>query len=563
MAGISAFREAYMLAEMEGFEGDVANAFSQDFSSPDSRATRYDVLWAYYQGNAYRNLHKWAKKLKHDYGLYTYIRDIYNPAGRICNFHQTHIWGGHLDKVAGDGSEKPSALPITDVANESLREAIAKIWQWSRFRIYKDIVTLYGSVYGDVFLKVVDMPDRELVYIDRVHPGWIVDVRRNALDEITYYEMQYMRLDPERNNGQKATYTERATLLDNGVVYQTLRNNQPYDWDGYGEEWVIEYPFVPLVHIQHFNVGLDWGWSELFQKLSTFRELDDQASKLGDQVRKMVDSPWFFTGVRPGKDGGTITIEGLGTENEGTVSEISREETPLLYAYEPGARAFPLVAELDIEAALNHVKEISFEVERSYPELRTALWRGRGQGDVSGRALILARQEADDKVTSRRVNYDEKLVTAHRMALAIAGEAGYDGFNAYSFQDWDGDTGPSAHTIKADRPVFKPHPSESLDHSRQLWTNAALAQRVGVPLDIFLKDQQWDPERIAEITDSPLYQAHLTTLLAQAEIAEGQAGQAGEGEGDEVQNPRGDISGRGSPVGSQDFDVNTIQSREG
>ena len=565
MYAARAFREAYMVAGMEGFDNPAFSSI-YDYESADARATRYDVLWAYYQGNAYRNLHRWSKKLKSDYGLYIHIRDIFNPANRIVNFHQTHIWGGYLDPDAGDASEIPSALPIED-AEDGVVEAIAKIWKWSRWQVIKDIITLYGSVYGDVFLRVTDDPNREMVYLERIHPAWLTELRKNPLDEITYYEMSYNMRDPEKPD-QNALYSEIAELTDSGVTYQTFKDNNPYAWNGQSEEWTTEYPFIPMVHIKHNDVGIDWGWSELFPKLSTFRELDDQASKLGDQIRKMVDSPWLFTGVKPGKTGGVLAIEGLGTENPTEKGkEIKRDETPILYAHEPNARAFPLVSELDIEAALSNVKELGFEIEKSYPELRTAMGGVRsGRGDVSGRALLIARGEAEDKIEQRRVNYDEKLVKIHKMAMIIAGEAKYEGFG-FSFDDWKEDK--TDHRIKALRPVFRPHPTETLDQDRQLWTNAHLAERVGVSLPIFLKDNEWEKERIVEIESSEMYKLHLAMIAAQVEQVEATAdltanedGGNDEGEGDEG-DTTGDTSGRGSVSGGVDFNVATRKGTEG
>jgi hypothetical protein len=503
--------------------------------------------------------------LKSDYGLYVHIRDIFNPANRIVNFHQTHIWGGYLDPDAGDSSEIPSALPIED-AEEGVTEAIAKVWEWSRWQVTKDIVTLYGSVYGDVFLRVTDDPEREIVYLERIHPAWLTELRKNPLDEVTYYEMSYNRRDPEKPD-QNALYSEIATLTDSGVTYQTFKDNTPYAWNGQSEEWTTEYPFLPMVHIKHNDVGLDWGWSELFPKLSTFRELDDQASKLGDQIRKMVDSPWLFTGVKPGKTTGTITITGMGGENTND-PEVSREETPILYAHDAAARAFPLVSELDIEAALSHIKELGFEIEKSYPELRTAMGGVRsGRGDVSGRALLIARGEAEDKIEQRRVNYDEKLVKIHKMAMVIAGDAGYEGFS-FSFDDWDGEK--TEHRIKALRPVFRPHPTEILDQDRQLWTNAHLAERVGVSLPIFLADNEWEEDRIQEVINSELYQLHLEMIAAQVaqtvQVAQGPSPDDGDGDVDDDAgegDTTGDTSGRGPISGGVDFNVATRKGTEG
>jgi hypothetical protein len=559
MAAIRAFREAYITSGMAGFSR-VGVGTAYDFETYEGRATRYEILWAYYQGNAYRNIYKWANKMKSEYKLYTYIRDIYNPGNRICNFHQTRLWGGPLDMAAGDGSEVTSALPIMN-AEESMRSAISQLWKWSRFGVYKDIITLYGSIFGDVFVRITDDPDKEVVFFERIHPGWITDIRKDPLGAITSYEMQYSRLDPLKNDGTQAVYTEIAILDSDAVTYQTFRDGAPFAWDDSGvDEWTLPFPFIPMIHIQHNNVGLDWGWGELFPNLSKFRELDDQASKLSDQIRKMVDSPWLFSGVRPGKSGGNITITGLGDQNP-TNQEIGREETPILYAHDPGARAYPLVSELDIAAALESVKELSGEIERSYPELRTTL--GARQRDVSGRALLLARQEAEDKVAQRRVNYDSELERLHRMAVAIGGDAKYEGFIGFSLDKWDSEA--TDHDIDPKRPVFKPHPSETLDQDRALWTNASLAERVGVGLDEFLRDQQWDEARIADIINSDFYKMHLLLVAAQLNVVQDVAASGGSpsGQDGDDEGGSGDLSGRGTPTVPTDFDVSTLKQREG
>jgi hypothetical protein len=257
----------------------------------------------------------------------------------------------------------------------------------------------------------------------------------------------------------------------------------------------------------------------------------------------------------------------MGGENTND-PEVSREETPILYAHDAAARAFPLVSELDIEAALSHIKELGFEIEKSYPELRTAMGGVRsGRGDVSGRALLIARGEAEDKIEQRRVNYDEKLVKIHKMAMVIAGDAGYEGFS-FSFDDWDGEK--TEHRIKALRPVFRPHPTEILDQDRQLWTNAHLAERVGVSLPIFLADNEWEEDRIQEVINSELYQLHLEMIAAQVaqtvQVAQGPSPDDGDGDVDDDAgegDTTGDTSGRGPISGGVDFNVATRKGTEG
>jgi hypothetical protein len=211
---------------------------------------------------------------------------------------------------------------------------------------------------------------------------------------------------------------------------------------------------------------------------------------------------------------------------------------------------------LDIEAALSHIKEIAAEVERSYPELRTGGGMGGGQSRevASGRALLIARGEAEDKIEQRRVNYDEKLVKIHRMAMAIASEAKYEGFEGFTFEDWDGKA--TDHRIKALRSVFRPHPTETLDQDRQLWTNAHLAENVGVPLEVFLRDNEWEDVRIAEIIDSDMYKLHIEMLTVTTQQGDGSSNEGDEGD-------EGDTSGRGPLSGGSDFNVSTRKKTEG
>jgi len=88
--------------------------------------------------------------------------------------------------------------------------------------------------------------------------------------------------------------------------------------------WSEPYGFVPLVLTQHINVGMDWGWSEFHASLSKFREVDDLASKLDDQIRKTVDAKWAVIGMPKPKDTPSVKGRAITTDNE----EPGRDEEP-------------------------------------------------------------------------------------------------------------------------------------------------------------------------------------------------------------------------------------------
>jgi hypothetical protein len=479
-------------------------AYPAAFESWDGRQARYDILWSMFENTAYRNLHAWSTKLKSDYGLYRHIRNIYNPANRLGIFWQTHLLGGALDAAAGDGSSVPSAIPIvTD--NEAHRTAISQVWNWSNWDSRKDIYGLWGSVLGDVGLRVIDDPQRKKTYLSIVHPGTLSDVVFDEFGNVKGYTITETRPNPNRgvNGAETVTYTEVADRDGDEVVYQTYLNDSLYAWMGDRAEWSEPYGFVPLVLTKHFDVGMEWGWAEIYPLLSKAREVDDQASKLDDQVRKLVDAPWLFAGVdKPKKD---VTATGKSASSDRP--EPGREEIPAMYG-PAGAMATPLVAPLDLTAVGANIDRLLGELERDLPELQNDIWSVGN--DPSGRALRIARQRVEAKVRMRRPNYDSGMKRALQMALSIGGFRNYDGFSGFNLDSYrEGDLEFSI----GDRPVFASDPMDAIDESAALWSAAGSAGKAGMPLDLFLKTQGWSDENIAQVTGSDYYRQWVASTL--------------------------------------------------
>ena len=384
MAGITAFKEAYLSA---GLTDDT------DFSDYDARRLRYALYWAFYENTAYRNIHTWATSYRQQQALYRYVRGIYNPSYRLGEFWKAHLWGGRLDPEAGDGKETPSAIPIiTD--NEKLRPAIAQVWKWSNWAINKQITALHGAILGDVVLQVVDDIQRQKVYLQTVHPGLLKDVDIDAWGNVKGYEIEETRENPMRP-GYTAVYRETAERDGQSVVYKTYLDGAPYAWgDNELAEWSEPYGFIPMVLIQHNNVGLDFGWSEIHAGRPKFQEVDDLASKLSDQIRKMVDAPWLMSGMEKPRN---APRAGAGTAPTTDNPNPGREEQNVLYAPQ-GATAQPLVAPLDIGATAQYIASILAEIERDYPELQMDIWSA---GKDSQRAGIAYCQAAGDDQSKR------------------------------------------------------------------------------------------------------------------------------------------------------------------
>lgn len=508
MAGITAFREAYFSTGLDN---------QGEFTDYDARRFRYDLYWAFYENTAYRNIHSWAVGYRQQQALYRYIRGIYNPAYRLGEFWKSHLWGGRLDPQAGDGKETPSALPIiTD--NELLRPAISQVWRWSNWQIRKQIVCLYGAILGDVVMQVVDDVARGKVYIQPLHPGLVKGIDLDSWGNVKGYEIEEGREDPV-NPGRVAQYKETAERDGKDVVYRTYLNGAPYAWNGDLAEWSEPYGFIPMVVVQHNNVGLDFGWSEIHSGRSKFQEADDLASKLSDQIRKMVDAPWLFSGVDKPRSAPRATGAAPSSDNPNP----GREESNVIYAPQ-GAQAQPLVSQLDIGSAAQYIGSILAEIERDYPELQMDIW-GAGK-ETSGRALRVARQRVTTKVEERRSIYDDCLTRAQMMAVSIGGFRGYDDFAGFGLESYD--AGALEHSI-GDRPVFVVDPLDDIETEGAFWVAAQSAIKSGVPLMVFLKRQGWSDEDIREIEKSPEYEAKLAGLKMSTMMAGGMAAENQEG----------------------------------
>lgn len=485
MAGISAFNENMVVVDFES---------PTDFTDVSARRMRYSIYWAMYENTAYRNIHAWGQTYRLKYGLYKYIRNVYNPSFRLGEFWSTHLMGGMLDPLAGDGKTTPSCLPILvpedNAKAEALRFAIATLWRDSNWQINKDIFTLWGSVMGDAFLMVKEDANRGKVKIEVVHPGDITDMSCDEQGNIRAYTLERASMD---EHGKACMYKETGENMGGGeIMYRTYRDDKPHAWGEDGAEWVQDYGFIPMVAAQHQNVGLPWGWSVIHPVRSKMHEADDVASSISDHIRKNVNAPFLLAGVNPPT--GTTTAVSTGSAATTKRPEVGREETPYLYAGAAEAHATPLIATLDYAGAYQHLTGILQEIEREFPELRFD--NMRLMGDASGRALRLARQPAEAKVRMRRAGYDDALKRAQQMAISIGGMRGYDGYK--DFNDASYKAGELEHTI-GDRPVFATDELEAMEEETLFWQNAAAAQSAGVSIEGYLRDKGWDDERIQNV----------------------------------------------------------------
>lgn len=464
------------------------NAF---FQSPDTttdnsadRIARYSWAWEVYNNTAYDNLASYARYYPPPTRLYRYMRGLKNPVGRYVDFYVANIWGGVLDNSAGGDTD--TALPI-ETDNDNLRAAIARVWAWSNWGTKRQLTTLQSTVLGDAFLRVVDRPASQRVYLSALWPGHVKALEWDDYGFVKRLEIEYTAEDA---HGRSYTYSEviehPRVWGGDTVRFSTYKNNQPFAYDANRDtsgaavwQWTAPYDFVPVVHIPWRDVGGGWGvtgWQRAMRKVDAANSL---ASLLADQVGKAVNTPLVAYGIQAGDVTATSNEDGV----------------PVLYVNRPPSEAQvqPLVGDLNLDHGLALLVDQSAEIASDLPELRMAEALRSG---MSGEALGRAFSDVIANVQFVRAGHDAALVRAQQMAVTIGAIGRYhpafETFDAASFP-----RGALDHNI-GPRAVLPAGSGEATIEEQARWQMVNSAVSNGVPLETALREiVGWDDDKLA------------------------------------------------------------------
>lgn len=404
-----------------------------------SRMLRYYVASSYYHNTVYKDIFTHAAQLKADRGLYKFTRGIYNPTQRLVDFYPAKVYGGMLDLEDMTGG----AIPIV-TKNQRVKDAVKQLWKWSNWGVEKSLWVRYGAMYGDAPIKLVDDRAAGKVRMEVLHPCRIKDIEMDAVANVKRVVIEYEKteekfVDPRRDITKLVTYV--YTEVIDGEWFETFKDGEPFAYfpDASGKlvsRWPNEYGFVPLVLAHHRKTGKQWGENALGSSTPKIDEINDAASLLNDQIRKAVNALWYFAGVAK--------------KNELSATTEAKDQLAAIYG-PAGSKPEPMIAPIDIAAAMDNIQKMLEELERDQPELSLHRLRSSG-GDLSAPGVRAAYGDAFDKVIEARGNYDDTLVRAHMMGLTMGGINRYAEFESFISASYN--EGDLQHTI-GDRPLVQ------------------------------------------------------------------------------------------------------------
>lgn len=372
------------------------------WDSQSARAMRYLFGEGHYTSTLYSSIHRYAARLRTDYGLYRHIRSIHSPVHQLVEFDVSAIYGGNLDFQ----TLEKGAVPIL-MASEPLKNAIRQTWLWSNWRAQKSVYVRHGAMKGDVFLWVADDTERRKVVIEVMSPEKIKDFTPDAVGNVKAAVFEYVRMD---ENGKEYLFR----LEVDQEWFRTFRENHLTD------EWPNLYGFVPLVHVQHMDVGMQYGAYCFHGSESLIDEMNDAASVLNDAVRKSVTIVYYGAGVKKPTDD-------LVAPNE------SRDGVPIIYGPE-GTTLQPLTPQIDIAAAGGNLERMQRQLEVNHPEL--GFLRLREGGNLTAPGVRAGGRDILARVDEMQSNYDDGYIRAQKMAVSIGGYRGYDNFQGFDLDSY-------------------------------------------------------------------------------------------------------------------------------
>ena len=438
------------------------------FESYNARLLRYTVNEAFYENTAYSDIHSLFAGYKVQEGLYKYIRPIYNPAHQVIRFYQSVIWPGILDKAAGDAG----AIPLTvgeGADDDKLRAAIAQVWVNSNWKDNKGVHVLRGSNLGDSILYIRDDLHRGDVSIEVLHPSSVKEIEMDKRGFVRSYKIEEKRFTEDGKTSYVYTETCEHGEGEN-IEYRTYKNNAPFaentDNDGNSRSsWSEPYGFIPMVKVSHELSGLDWGLSAIHNEIPKFAQLDSLASHFYDEIHKEIDNPGLIAGASKPTARLAFETEDATTDNP----QPGREQKNLLWIKDPSAHFQTMVGSIDVSAVTNEIQKLLEKIESDLPELNRDVWNAERKDGVKA-----ARDMIANKVVSVRARYDNSVVYANQMSIAIGGMRGYEGFDGYNLDSYK--SGALDHSV-SERPVFTPDPTIEAENEMKIWTTAAAVAR--------------------------------------------------------------------------------------
>jgi hypothetical protein len=357
----------------------------------------YERLDLYYFNNdlynsieyasAYNNL--WIESMK---GLRTSVH-------RSVEFYTSHV-----------------ATKITVTAdNDTVKQAIEQFHKWSNFETTKRLAIRQFSLYGDVFYKVVNTPDK--VYFESINPKCVKDFDEDSRGNITEIRIETV-VEVDEHDMINTEYWNK----DDGYC-SIWTHDMGYNADlsslGTPDEYysLIEFgvDFIPIVHSKFVDVGKKRGNSCVAHALMKIDDANRMATRLEQILFRYNKRTWAIMANASDANGRPIPAPKLANSNTGLSNDTNALDEDVFYL--PGTSSMAsMIPNINYDSALNILKAMETEIEQDLPELK---YYSLADSHLSGKAIRSLLAGAIDRGKEAQDNFLDAIKKLDEMALTI------------------------------------------------------------------------------------------------------------------------------------------------
>lgn len=425
-----------------------------------SRQDRIKIRRAYYDSDDLYDRVQTA--LEEKAGSTARLLPLRNPARQVVEFHVNHLFPGMLkdcmkivipdrssvanDPASANGS-RPTIPTIDGIAREdALTDAIEQIHEWSNLAAKKQPAVRAFARDGELYIKIVEHPDRDQVYWQFIDTADVVDFDEDERGFLTWIRIDIIKYKRDKEGKQKPyTITEVWSKEDNSLsVYEhdkdwgadlshlgvqptvtPLMSDDP-DTESFGIDFIpiVRAPFIEVFGKKEGQAAIDGAFDKI-----------DEANRFATRVHRLIASEhggkWVLRANMVDSTGRPMPAPKVETNADGEL-EVGGNKIFRL----PGMSELQsLVPDIDYAGALALLKDHLRDMEDDLPEM--AYKRLREQGEMSGVAMRILLGDAIARGEEAQANLAAAFIRANQMSLTIAQRAGIVGFEETSIGNFE------------------------------------------------------------------------------------------------------------------------------
>lgn len=397
-----------------------------------ARVKHYDTYRRYYESQNYQRADFNNRALTAWKSLPKDIRPISLIAKRAVDYWPGHVYGGAWTADGLDSSNgRHNRLPYDKDMDEVLRLGVQQLFTWSNapqfLTRYVRMSAEFGNVLAELQAPALGQDGYGKVYPKLILPEDVIELDLSPRGDVIRYRLAIPSWDAMK---------QRSYLWGKEVTRDSIRyfyDDQPYDY-GEGAEVPNPFGFCMAVWACHLAGEGVQGLAAIDGLLSTLDEYQGLIGTVDDYIHRFVRQPHFIetpnpegmaammrgrgTGIpAPPGMAGTDEMGGYGRLANGIVTE---RESVLTQPVPIGTKAWPLMQDMGLSAATEHIERVKEELWQAVPEivLQEKLLEMSQVTKPGAMPLVNQVQMKLDDVSA---NADQGIIRLGQMGVAMAG----------------------------------------------------------------------------------------------------------------------------------------------